>query len=286
MKKNLLSSILLIAASTGCSFQECPTLENKIDNHSIVLTKNDFAQPLQMTSVKTPVGKYEQMLKNTDASLHISSSRDNPRGEERVVTFYNPPFQGIQTKSNPLFDQNSIFVDGFQVFGPKTKSGEGIIKEKFGSRIQVSLGGPATKTTDLPSVELYVPEIVQIAFPSIHEDEDFPLCYYQDYVVRWNPDSDNSNGIIICVKWIGLMVYGDDYPSTYVQHYICVPDNGFVSLDEDMFEGIPDSAFCSLYVLRGDVEMLNSDGVSLNVVAETHDSLNFVLIRNVVENEE
>ena len=57
-------------------------------------------------------------------------------------------------------------------------------------------------------------------------------------------------------------------------------------LDEDMFEGIPDSAFCSLYVLRGDVEMLNSDGVSLNVVAETHDSLNFVLIRNVVENEE
>ena len=53
-----------------------------------------------------------------------------------------------------------------------------------------------------------------------------------------------------------------------------------------MFEGIPDSAFCSLYVLRGDVEMLNSDGVSLNVVAETHDSLNFVLIRNVVENEE
>lgn len=68
--------------------------------------------------------------------------------------------------------------------------------------------------------------------------------------------------------------------------YICVPDNGFVSLDEDMFEGIPDSAFCSLYVLRGDVEMLNSDGVSLNVVAETHDSLNFVLIRNVVKNEE
>ena len=53
-----------------------------------------------------------------------------------------------------------------------------------------------------------------------------------------------------------------------------------------MFDGIPDSAFCSLYVLRGDVEMLNSDGVSLNVVAETHDSLNFVLIRNVVENEE
>ena len=87
--------------------------------------------------------------------------------------------------------------------------------------------GPATKTTELPSVELYVPEIVQIAFSSIHEDEDFPLCYYQDYVVRWNPDSDNSNGIIICVKWIGLMVYGDDYPSTYVQHYICVPDNGF-----------------------------------------------------------
>lgn len=53
-----------------------------------------------------------------------------------------------------------------------------------------------------------------------------------------------------------------------------------------MFEGIPDSAFRSLYVLRGDVEMLNSDGVSLNVVAETHDSLIFVLIRNVVENEE
>lgn len=118
------------------------------------------------------------------------------------------------------------------------------------------------------------------------EDNPIPLCYYQDYVVRWNQDLLNSNGIIILVNWTGSMVFGEDYPYANVTHVIGVPDSGETVLGEHMFDGIPDAAYCKLLLLRGDIDTIRVEDIDISIIAETHDILNFVLIRNIETNDE
>lgn len=77
------------------------------------------------------------------------------------------------------------------------------------------------------------------------------------------------------------MVFGDDYPSSYICNYVCVPDNGSAELDESMFDDIPDASYCNLYLLRGDVENIELDDTTYRLLAESHDVLDFILIRNV-----
>ena len=134
-------------------------------------------------------------------------------------------------------------------------------------------------------MELYAPEIVRIEFPSsvVTKENPTPVCHYKDFVVRWNADSNNENGVSIITRWMGIVAFGDDYPPTEVIHVATFPDTGQATLDESMFDDMPDAAFCHLIVARGDVENLNSDDETYQLLAETHDVLGFVLIRNTQE---
>lgn len=83
------------------------------------------------------------------------------------------------------------------------------------------------------------------------------------------------------VKWNGMMVFGEDYSSSYVYHVTCVPDTGTAELDESMFDGIPDTAFCSMCLLRGDIDNIMVDEDKFRLLVESHDVLDFVLVRNI-----
>ena len=103
-----------------------------------------------------------------------------------------------------------------------------------------------------------MPKIVRISFPEVvSEDNRYPLCYYKDFVVRWNEDSANKDGIVVFVKWSGIMVFGEDYSSSYIYHIVRVPDSGSTVLDETMFEGIPDSGTITVNKnLKDKIELL------------------------------
>ena len=48
-----------------------------------------------------------------------------------------------------------------------------------------------------------------------------------------------------------------------------------------VFEEIPDAAYCHLYLIRGDVENIEINETNIRLLAESHDVLDFVLVRNV-----
>lgn len=62
-------------------------------------------------------------------------------------------------------------------------------------------------------------------------------------------------------------------------------DTGEAFLNPDIFNGIPDTALCTLTILRGNVENVLINDYSCKIAAETHQSIQFILIRNVIENE-
>lgn len=107
------------------------------------------------------------------------------------------------------------------------------------------------------------------------------MCYYKQFIVRWNEDTSNENGVVIIIKWDGTMVFGNDYSSSYIYHTFCVPDTGCVELDETMFEGIPDTAFCNMLLLRGDIANTEIDENVFRLLVESHDVIDFILVRNI-----
>lgn len=281
----LLAIIVLIIAS-------CSKKENIYNNQSqkdstssvVIITEDDYMKEVDITKTHGDYGKYADFFSEPDATIGISSSRYYQLGDETVFAFYDP-VENVSTKGANYDDHAfDIQINGINVFSPNTKSGNGSIVNLFGNSITFNLDcfGPGTKSMNANEVQLYAPEIVRIQFPNVpSEDNRYPLCYYKDFIVRWNADSNNVNGVVILVKWNGTMVFGNDYSSSYVYHTICVPDTGSFELDECMFEEIPDAAYCHLYLIRGDVENIEINETNIRLLAESHDVLDFVLVRNV-----
>lgn len=258
--------------------------QNSLSNLVLSITNDSFMQVADINETHNDVGKYQHFFRESDATIGISSYRYYPLGEETVMAFYDPINAG-ETKGSMICDDTpNILINGKNVFSPKTKSGDGSIVALFGSCISFNISGIGTseKSRELSEINLYAPQIIKVEFPSVTSEENrYPLCYYKKFVVRWNPDNHNSNGVIIIVKWNGTMVFGEDYQSSCVHHYICVPDNGTAELDESMFKGIPDAAYCSLFILRGDIENIEINDVTYRLLAESHDVLDFILVRNI-----
>ena len=99
--------------------------------------------------------------------------------------------------------------------------------------------------------------------------------------IKWNKDEKNANGVLVAVTWSGDMIYVEDYSSTYICRSVCVPDTGEAVLPNELFDEIPDTALCELYLFRGDVENIDSESLVYKVMTEVHDMMNFVLIRNI-----
>ena len=277
----IITAIIGMLVSCGKS-TDTSMIERPIDSdNGIIISEESYMHDTQASSTQGDVGKYAEFFSQPDATIGISSSRYYPLGEETVMAFYDPAEQNATKAVNDDYAQ-SIRINGMNLFSPGTKSGDGSVVGMFGKTVSFDLSGfgPATKAGD--NIELYAPEIVRIQFPTIvSEEHRYPLCYYKNFVVKWNPDPSNENGIIVLVKWDGSMVFGEDYTSSYVYHTVCVPDTGSVELSESMFEDIPDAAFCNLYLFRGDIENVEIDETRIRLLAESHDVLDFVLIRNL-----
>ena len=87
-------------------------------------------------------------------------------------------------------------------------------------------------------------------------------------------DDKNENG-----------VFGEDYPNAYIRSTDVFPDIGKTCINPQMFDGIPDTALCTLTILRGSIENELVNGYSCKLVAESHQCIQFILIRNVKKNE-
>ena len=197
------------------------------------------------------------------------------------MAFYSPNAEACLKEATV----GRIKINGKDVFSPATKAGDGAIAEMFGEIVNFDFSemGVPTKGIRVGNIHMYVPAPVRISFPVYDENNHrAPLCYDKDFVVRWNGDSQNKNGVMVIVRWDGTVLFGNDYESSEVIHFKNVPDTGSAKLDDSMFEGIPDTAYCSLLLLRGDVENIDIDELDYQVLAETHDILDFVLVKNIV----
>lgn len=285
MKKIDIAVLLcfLVFSFASCTKSEVE-VEEEVNLEGVTVTVSEDSYMSNRTVVKLhgDPGVYSAIFEDADVRIGIASFRYEQTGLGKTIAFYDPKEESLR---------ESVFAGKFKLngedfFSIASKSDDNSLAEMFGEVVRLDLSGLglATKGPDIGNVDMYVPTPLQITFPQYDSDNHrAPLCYNQNFVVRWNADTQNENGVMAVVKWNGTVLFGEDYPSSDVIHFKHFPDTGSAELDDAMFEGIPDTAYCSLFLLRGEVENINIDQLDYQFLAETHDALDFVLVRNVIK---
>lgn len=278
-------TVTLITACTDTAPQYDGVIDNHGDKINIAPIDYSFYEPVYIDSLMTDdLGKYIDYVAQTDYVAGISSSKNNPLRKEFIYTF-SEASHVIGTKNGiseqPAFD---VTINGMPIGeSVNTKSAQGW-ESVYGTtvRFEISNSGLQTRTSPSTAMDMYIPELVNVTFPKMQEEADmYPLCYYDGFVVRWNADQNNTNGVLVAVEWFGAMVFGDHNPDAYIRRVDCVEDTGEAVLTKEMFDGIPDTAICHLTLLRGNLENVIADDYSFKLLGETHQNFPFVLLRNI-----
>lgn len=110
---------------------------------------------------------------------------------------------------------------------------------------------------------------INIIRPGIDECNPIPLCYYDGFEIEWNADPSNKNGVVIIAEWTGCTIY--DHPKeVYMTCADIVEDTGVAVLDTLLFNGMPDEASVTLWLIRGNLNTVSGDNneIAINELAK------------------
>lgn len=152
-----------------------------------------------------------------------------------------------------------------------------------GSSFNSIFGTNSVFSVGSSNFELYIPSRIEFVSPFINSNDDlYPFCYYQDFVLKWNEDVNNQHGIIVAVQWNGSMYGEPDRPNEYYRNIdILLDDDGVETLNNDLFQNIPEDAIATMTISRGNVNVFKHQGNTYKLGATTIASLPFRLVRDM-----
>ena len=219
---------------------------------------------------------YHDFFKKSDNKIGFSSLKPNSISQPSMI-------KNFSTKSD--ISKTSIFVNNQKISistsaGKKSELGSTIYgKKNTFSIIKEDENG---KTSE-QSVELYVPNLLNITNPSVaNEEELMPLCYSEGFVLEWNADPNNEEGLVIIAEYFGENVIPENSDDSHLQNVDVIEnDNGRVVLNASIFYNIPNLAMVDLILLRGNVKIEEIDGETYKFYAETHQRMPLILVKDL-----
>lgn len=240
-------------------------------------------------SMSSSVGKYEAHFGCTDFYVQISSLKSDPLNEEFLGLSSGAVDSTLTKAAGILTPPHQVFVDGIPVGKQPqiTRSGQkaNALKDLYGKTIEYEfIPNSGTKSTNEPTViTQYVPQQLTITSPRVTcPEEMYPVCHVHNFILKWNADPQNNNGLIVCVEWIGKKLYGEDIEGSYVRRTAFIPeDDGETTLDPKIFNHIPNTALVYITLLRGGIDNVMVGDYSYNISNETHAILPIILARKI-----
>lgn len=218
----------------------------------------------------------------TDYEFGLISSRTNPLTKPSSYAFSR---KGRTTEDPGLGVpvNQSLQINGIETNEAlKTKSNSNEPLADFFGKKMVFRIGSQTKSGAFDENELYIPEIVSITSPRITDASELhPRCDINNFVIRWNADPLNENGVIIKIAWGGTVLFGHHLDGSQVILADLFPDTGEATLPLQMFEGIPDTALCELTIMRGNVDAIMVDDYSYKMGGASSETMSFILLRYI-----
>lgn len=100
--------------------------------------------------------------------------------------------------------------------------------------------------------ELRMVDPIQLIRPYGTDCYPIPYCYFEDMEIEWNADVTNNNGVIVFIEWDGLLI-NDDAVDDVVIGIDVLPDVGVYTLNNSLFDNIPDGALVRMKLIRANV---------------------------------
>ncbi len=267
--KLLMAGILAVAIS-GCdndnqeiivSSEVTTTTEESVSKYNLL----DYTQNV-----------YHDFFKETNNKIGISSLKANSISQPSIVE--NMSLMEKTSKTSLFINNQKMSTSGFT--GKKSEIGSTIYGKK--NTFSIIKEGKDGKTSE-GSVELYVPELLNITNPSVTNEEGLmPVCYSEGFVLEWNEDPNNEEGLVIIAEYFGENVIPENSTNIHLQNIdVIEQDNGKVILKSSFFNDIPNLALVDLILLRGNVKIEEIDGETYKFYAETHQRLPIILVKDL-----
>lgn len=93
---------------------------------------------------------------------------------------------------------------------------------------------------------------ITILAPLPTDCNPIPMCYYHSMDVRWNADTHNPTKMMIIAEWNGLNMDGSSVDTTII-HHMETNDNGCVTLQDGIFNDMPDGALVNIWLVRENI---------------------------------
>ena len=158
--------------------------------------------------------------------------------------------------------------------------------EIFGRTMKVNFKNKSGKTfkdgSSSKEIEMYIPQQLTITNPKVETEEDLmPFCYFEDFVLEWNADTENTEGLVVVAEYSGISaIPANDKRIHIVNTDVIKEDNGRAVLDNKIWEGIPNSGVVTLSLMRGNVKIEEIDEENYKFFAEAHVVLPIILIKD------
>ena len=132
----------------------------------------------------------------------------------------------------------------------------------FGEVREVVVERP--RGTTLVSTPLHVPRKLDAKIAGLGQVEGSTATAIarNGTTVSFEADDANEHGVVAYTLWSGsqLGVSAQEIdPTTRVQRAVLLPDEGSATLPQSLFEGMPEGAVVSLWMIRGDVELVEAN---------------------------
>lgn len=257
--------IVTILAISSCDS------DSKLNDDTQAKKEKTNSPEQKMKVLSSRAGAYENYLKQTDNKIGFHSLRSTKNGEHSIV-------KSVFIKNK---NQSVISVDGQQlkiVANSNSRTAEDI----YGKTIKVGFKNGKDFLDKESSKEMYIPKKLNILKPLPSGDNIFIHAFYKDFKLEWNADPHNQEGLMVTVMYEGRNVIPENDENVIVKNIDYIEhDNGRFTLNNSIFDNIPNHALVDIMLLRGNVEIEEYNDETYKIYAESHETISLVLIRDM-----
>ncbi|QLG44848.1 hypothetical protein [Costertonia aggregata] len=272
----IISSAVLFLTTLSCSDEK---YEEPLEEGALPQKQEETFESSYSLLDYTP-NKYYDFFETTDNTIGISILNSGPfvekstyksdqltaKASEIAYSINDVKFSGVSGS------QKLDISDSESYFG-KT------VVVNFNSKLGTTFKDGSTSK----EIEMYVPKQLEILKPLIKNESDLlPFCYFEDFVIEWNADPQNMEGLVVTVEYHGLSAIPENEKKINILNTDFIKeDNGRAVLDNAIWEGIPNTGIVTLTLLRGNVEIEEIDEENYKFFAEARVVLPLILIRDL-----
>lgn len=265
MKNKIFISIFIVSILFSCD-KDSDTTESTTTKQ-VASTEN---QKTTYSLLDYTPNVYHDYFEKTDERSGYSALK-NPLEEYSIVE-----------RSNTSENSNIVLVNSQSLTQNKIVSNDN--QNIYGKTLKIKIANKNVAGKGLNSyseVSLYVPELIYITNPSVtNEKEIFPTCYSEDFVLEWNADVNNKEGLAVIAEYHGDNLITNN--SDKITNVDYIPnDNGKIILNPNLFKDIPNLSIVHLILLRGNVKIEEIDGKKHKFYAESHMRLPIILVKDL-----